>query len=116
MDEATKEVLTLYAPIISAIISAIVLWLQSRQKKTIETVASDVLRVEKATNSMKDQLIAATRTAAHAEGMDQQRTDQALRDGERARGAAEAGLASPPAAPSETEAKVIVVPPTSNAP
>lgn len=54
----------------------------------VDTVAGDVLRVEKATNSHTDLLIAATKIASHAEGMNQERVEQVAREAQQAKGAA----------------------------
>lgn len=53
-----------------AIINAIISW---RTHASIKVTQADVLRVEKATNSMKDALVARTAEAAEAKGRDDER-------------------------------------------
>jgi hypothetical protein len=52
----------------------------------IDATKEDVHKVELATNSMKDQLVAATKIASHAEGYTQSEADQKAREAEQAKG------------------------------
>jgi uncharacterized protein (DUF1800 family) len=57
-------------------------------KDEVSATKEDVHKVELATNSMKDQLVTATRLASHAEGMQAEQDAQKMRESEQAKGAA----------------------------
>lgn len=60
---------------------------RSHQQK-VDTVAVDVLKVEKATNSHTDLLVNATTAASHAEGKQEERNESRARVAEQAAGVA----------------------------
>ena len=84
MDQNTRDVLFLTVPLAG---SAFAAWISYRAKvsadgarEDVKVVAADVLRVEKATNSHTDLLVAATKAASHAEGKEEERVEQRGRD------------------------------------
>jgi len=83
MDTNTTTVLTLLIAGAGTAFSAYVALAQAKLATKVssvvgkvDTVAADVLRVEKATNSHTDLLVQATRLASHAAGKDEGRLEQ----------------------------------------
>lgn len=77
MDQNTKDVLMVTVPLAGTALSA---WIAYK----VQSVASNVLRVEKATNGHTEMLVAATKAAAHGEGKEEERVEQRQRDKEAA--------------------------------
>ena len=80
MDQNTKDVLMILIPALSALGTLYVAAITARTKALVDSVAADVLRVEKATNSHTDLLVAATQRAAHAQGKQEERNERRTRD------------------------------------
>ena len=73
MDQNTKDVLMYAIPIAAGIMNLYIML-------KFRTMASDIKRVEVATNSMKDALVLATALASKAEGKAEEREEQRVRD------------------------------------
>lgn len=115
MTDANQALLIgLVATIITGVVIPIVTHMLNARKfadqnREIALVKDDVHKVEVATNSMKDQLVAATRVAAHSEGMQQEQLDQRAREAEQAKGASQAlGQTGSIAGSAVVEAKIVV--------
>jgi hypothetical protein len=92
MDANTKDVLMIAVPLLGTLVTSIIsAWVGVRMAviaQKVEGVGKDVARVEHATNSMKDALVAATAVSAHAQGKAEEKQEEAARQSERAKGEA----------------------------
>lgn len=64
---------------IQAIGIVVVLWQQWRSRQRAMEIAANVLKIELATNSMKDALVASTAKASELEGAERGRQEEVVR-------------------------------------
>jgi len=77
MDQNTKDVLMIFIPTAASIATALI---ALRTKTRVETVADDVLKIEKATNSHATMLNEALKAVAKSEGKQEERVERRERD------------------------------------
>lgn len=103
MDANTKEVLLALLPLIGSIVSAtIAAWVAVRMAyitRVVNQQSDNIQKIETATNSMKDQLVAATASSSRAQGQADERQAQLERAGQQALGAMRASAQPPPPPP-----------------
>jgi hypothetical protein len=87
MDQNTKDVLMLLIPAASAVAASYAAFKVAKLNTQVDRVEDNVQRVEKATNSHTDLLVAATSVAAHSAGKEEERIERRARDASRAIGA-----------------------------
>jgi outer membrane murein-binding lipoprotein Lpp len=73
--EGIALIITAVGTLLTAIASGTAVIIGALNTIKLNRTAADVRKIEVATNSMKDQLVAATATGAHAEGVAQGRAD-----------------------------------------
>lgn len=76
------DTLNLFLVLLAGVVNLATAYLVIQLRKVVVAAASDILKVEKATNSMKDALVAATAKASLSEGREQGRIETELRNKE----------------------------------
>jgi hypothetical protein len=71
----THEEINTFVLLLVAALNAWTAWQLRHIERKVGQAADDIQRVETATNSMKDALVAATAKASHAEGVEQGRLE-----------------------------------------
>lgn len=93
MDANTKDVLVLLITGLPAALAAYYAYRASlrgaQNSARLDLQSVNIEKIEKATNSMKDALVSSTAREKHAAGMAEERSEQRMREGERAIGAIE---------------------------